>query len=267
VGIAAPVTINLPANLTITSVLTVSHPDGRYITITGPDGGTTVTSTTAEAFRILNGGALLRRLSIVAGSQNARIAVNVGFATPATMQDVTVVGFNGDAVIVSGGQLVLNRVSLTNNIRALSVQSGGRVRHQGALTISATTGEGIRVSDGGHIDLFNASITTTSGLALAITDNGSVAAASSALNGGVNLRAGTLSINGGNYGRLVLTDNSAAIIADSSTSEGPTVTRGSTLRLSGAPATAVACRENATVSVLDGNTCTSTDTTCVCVGP
>jgi hypothetical protein len=269
VSITAPVTIELPPTFIVTNVVIISHPDGRYLSVVGASpGGTVVTSTSSEAFRVLNGGAILRRLNFVAGNATARVAINVGFAANATLEDVSVTGFGGDAVAVTGGTVVFNRVTLTDNKRGLLLQGGGRGRHQSTFTITSTvtstsdttTREGVRVAGGSQLELSGASINISDGVALVVVDGGVVVASSSELGGEVVVRAATMSLTGGRFGKLNMRDNGNAIITNSSSAGSPSVTRGSTLRLTGGDSIDVTSSEGAVVTTSEPHTCTPTGT-------
>ena len=265
VSITAPVTIALPPTFAVTGVVVISHPDGRYLSVVGASpGGTVVTSTSSEAFRVLNGGATLRRLNFVTTTDTARVAVNVGFAANATLEDVSVTGFSGDAVVVTGGNVVFNRVTLTDNKRGFLLQGGGRGRHQNTFTVTSiagtTTREGVRVAGGSQLELVGASINMTDGVALVVVDGGVVVASNSELGGEVVVRAATVSLTGGRFGKLNMRDNGNAIITNSSSVESPSVTRGSTLRLTGGAAIAVTSSEGAVVTTSEPHTCAPTGT-------
>ncbi len=243
VSIAAPVTIALPQRFDVTDVVVISHPDGRYLSIVGPASGSTdVTSHTSEAFRVLNGGATLRRLNFIA-TDRALVAINVGFAANATLEDVRVTGFRGDAILVTGGTVVFNGVTLVDNKRGLLMQGGGRGRHQHQLTVTSSTisdainPEGVRVAGGSQLELVGATIRMASGTALAVVDGGVVVANGSDLGGEVVVRAATMNLTEGSFGTLNMRDNGNAIITNSestsSSTENVFVTRGSTLRMSG----------------------------------
>ncbi len=265
-SLQALVTIALPPSMSLSGLVTVSHRDSRFISINGAP--STITSTSAESFRILSGGVIIRDVNLIrGGAAGSSVGINIaGVGSDATLIDVSVTGFN-EGVGVTSGSATLVDVSAVNNVkRGIRVEGGARVRSQGRLSFTGSE-VAVTVSRGATFSLQNAAI-EGSVLAASVTDGATFEVFGIDAVGTINTRGGHVVINSSIVDTVIVLEGASAIVGTSQTDVGMTASQGGHIHVGVAVEDnpiALTARTGGIITFDASHTCTANDAFSQCI--